>query len=120
MIGFIDFDPKYLSEFGNVLDGLYLPGVPPIKLSQQFTKKFKSAFRDTPNVYSALGYDLMKLVVLTLDQNRSMEDLVDRATKVAYRAPAIPSFKLLSDRSVDVALRTLVVHRGRLSEVPGL
>ncbi|MEI6843093.1 MAG: ABC transporter substrate-binding protein [bacterium] len=98
-ITFVDVDNKNLQKFGTFGEGTIAPGIAPSQFSEAFTTAYKTKFNTTPDVVSAMGYDITKYVVQAI-QAEPTKDVTTATLDYAYPNPAITNFKFLSDRTV--------------------
>lgn len=114
-IGYLDIDPKYIQEFGQSIEGIYLPGFISPNYSPDFVVKFHSRYQLNPDMYSALAYDLTRTVVLGALKD-SPDPLYQRVLAYALTNPAVVGYKFRTDGSVSVPVSVLKIENGNFVE----
>lgn len=113
-IAYIDVDPKYLSEYGEIAESIYAPGVLPNNYSEKFTRMFKEKYGKEPDLYSAVAYDITRVTLDTAKENDwSVKDLTQRVLNKTISDSAIPGMKFLNDRTVSFPLELQVSKNGK-------
>lgn len=134
-IGYIDVDQKYIDDFGDSINGVFLPGFPSQKFTDAFVARYKEQFKSEPDVYAAQGYDLLKIASLaalqslekSLSQNSKGENsrsedskaenqkrlipsqMLATVSNYSYTDSAFPVYRFNADRTIDLPLQTLVI-----------
>jgi hypothetical protein len=115
----VDYDPKYLDEFGGVLEGAYIPGALPKQLQPDYVKAYTARFGQAPELYGALGHDMLGLVLDVLaKQSWSPAGLAERILERRWEGAAIPGFHYRRDRTVSFPLELDVVKGRDFVPVP--
>lgn len=109
-IGYLDIDPKYLAEFGASIEGVYLPGLLAPQFSETFTKRYRARFQQEPEMYSALAYDLTRLVALGARAGSSSP--LQNVLTYRTQDPAVPGYHLNADRTVSLPTFILQIRNG--------
>lgn len=113
-IAYIDIDPKYLKEYGKAVEGIYVPGALPSNYSPTFTNSFKARYNEYPDLYSAIAYDILSIVMKTAEANGwSADKLVSKVINKTIPNSAVPNTKFLSDRTVSFPLELWVSQDGQ-------
>ncbi len=118
---YIDYDDKYLRDLGSWSDGIIVPGAFAGGYDPRFVRAFTERYRTAPDVYAALGYDLLRTAVKALENNRwHKRGLSDQIPLLPFTDTAIRGFRFLPDRSIDFPIGSLLVKDRRFVEfVPG-
>lgn len=113
-IGYLDADPKYLDEFGASIDGVYLPGFVPNRFRASFVAQYRQEFGSEPDMYGALGYDLLRLTLQAITAEKSgAEPLLAKVVAFDYRDGAVPGLRFRPDRTVTLPLEVWTVRDHR-------
>lgn len=112
-IAYVDTDPSYLEQFGEVLEGVYVPGALGSNYNNTYTNDFVSTYDEDPDLYSAIAYDVTKYVYGAWTKNKKQFDgLGNSLTEYVYEDPAIPDYNLQNDRTVSFPTEIWVVENG--------
>ena len=115
---YIDYDDKYLKEFGAFTEGLYVPGAYTGSYSADFLARYRRRFEEEPDLYAAEGYDLLAAAVAALAANGWKKDgLTQKIIALPYDHTAISGFRLLPDRTVSFPMGVLTARSGRFVAV---
>lgn len=117
---FIDYDDKYLTQFGAFTDGLFVPGAFVGKYKADYLQRYRAHYREEPDVYSAEAYDLLRTAIKALAaQGRSGAGLQDRVLKLDHSDAAIPGFGFNADRTVHFPMGVLIAKAGHFVPYEG-
>lgn len=111
-IGYLDIDPKYIQEFGQAIEGVYLPGFISPVYSKDFNEKFQKKFGHEPDMYAALAYDLIRTVILG-SKEESEGTLFQRVLKYKLKDPAIEGYAYRPDGTISVPVTVLQIRDGK-------
>lgn len=120
--GFIDYDKKYYSEFGDSVKGVILPGW----ISSNFNPHFVAAYQKKwpaktgdIDVYTVIPYDMIMYSVQSARALNKQNTPLAMAALIRYEyaEPAIPGFHYRADRSVSMPIVVkAITGDGSLSE----
>jgi ABC-type branched-subunit amino acid transport system substrate-binding protein len=112
-ITFVDVDNNYLKKIGPSADGTYAPGIAPSSFAAAFTQTYRTKYAAQPDYPSALGYDVVRAVTGTIEENgQSTSDLDEKVITHEYADPAIDGFQYLPDHTVTYALELWTARDG--------
>lgn len=116
-IGYLDIDPKYLEEFGDSIDGVYLPGLLPTNFSGSFETAFTNQYGRRPDMYSAQGYDIAQIVAQGLNDASSSLGKLERILAVRLTDSALPNYHFRSDRTISVPVSVFQIRDRQYIEI---
>ncbi len=109
----IDYDDKYLKEFGKITEGIVVPGAFTGKFSSDFAQRYQAHYHEEPDVYSAEAYDLLRTAIQSLEANNwSPVNLKERIFSINYSNTAIPGFRFNTNRTVEFPMGVLIAKDG--------
>ena len=116
---FIDYDDKYLRQFGKFTDGLLVPGAFTGGYRPEYLERYRAHYQEEPDVYSAQAYDLLRTALRAFEANGwSGKALEAKVPGLDYSDTAIAGFRFTADRSVDFPMGVLVAQQGRFVSYP--
>ena len=116
LVAFIDIDEKYLNDFGEIIDGVYLPGFTSTIYGQQFVDGYKRLFNEEPKmIYSAQTFDIVNGLVTSFQKfssenkettNSLNKFLLDNLASVIKTETALIGYKFRSDRTATCPIES--------------
>jgi branched-chain amino acid transport system substrate-binding protein len=111
---YIDYDDKYLAQFGAFTEGLIVPGAYGDSFNPDFAKAFTTAYGEAPELYAAEGYDLLRTVLVTLRALKwDIKKLPAAMVNREFPESAIKDFHYTEDRKVAFPLISRVAKHGK-------
>lgn len=108
-----DLEKKYAEEFSEVLEGVYIPALIGEDFIGSFESAYEAKFGEKPNLYNALGYELIAASYNVQKEKGSIDrdSLVDEISDSDY---AIRGFSYDEDYMVQIPFDTRLVTGGKI------
>ena len=101
----VDFDENILKDYGNIAEGIYLPGHISPEFEKSFSERYRLIYKEEPDMYAALGHSIASSILKSFSGRDFKKD---RLFNQENTRTAIIDFRFKDDRTVSIPVETLI------------
>ncbi len=112
-----DIEEKYVKDFSSTLEGVYFSGIADISYQEEFVSNYASTYNSTPNLYSAYGYMLSKVLCESTPNKNDELQTQDIINYVNTHSQDLPVKNMHYDnRTITLPMKILRIENGTIRD----